>query len=207
MIGLGALTACGGGDEPAADPTSQSPEAEETTTEEETATETESPEAEETTSEESTDAAAPSGEIPAPVAVGETITDDVLGDVITVNQVITGFPSVEWSNIAEDGGEFVVVEVQVEAGDQFSGGVQGGFKLLSGGQTAGSATSILNNDLVNAGMAPFEGVSSGESGSGWVAFQVNTASAPYELTYTRMAASVIGSDETIPEQVWTIPLP
>lgn len=211
LVGLGALTACGGGDEESTtEPTTQSPEAEESTTEAEKTSESateETSEPEESTSSDDASAPAPSGEAGTPVTVGETITDDVLGDTITIVQVIKGFPSTEFANIAEDGGEFVLVEVDVTAGDLYSGGVQGGFKLLSGGETAGSSTGIIDDELEAAGMTPFDGVDGGETGSGWVVFQVNSVKPSYELTYTRMAASVIGSDETIPEQVWTIPLP
>lgn len=213
LVGLGALTACGGGgEESTVEPTTQSPEAEESTTAAEETSESatrETSEPEETSSsnETATDAPAAGGEAGTPVAVGETITDDVLGDTVTIAQVIKGFPSTEFANIAEDGGEFVLVEVDVTAGDLYSGGVQGGFKLLSGGETAGSSTGIIDDELEAAGMTPFDGVDGGETGSGWVVFQVNTVKPSYELTYTRTAASVIGSDETIPEQVWTIPLP
>ena len=211
LVGLGALTACGGGDkESTTEPTTQSPEAEESTTEAEETSESateETSEPEESTSSDDASDPAPSGEAGTPVAVGETITDDVLGDTITIVQVIKGFPSTEYANITEDGGEFVLVEVDVTAGDLYSGGVQGGFKLLSGGETAGSSTGIIDDELEAAGMTPFDGVSSGEAATGWVVFQVNSVKPSYELTYTRMAANVIGSDETIPEQVWTIPLP
>lgn len=211
LIGVGALAACGGGDdETTTDPTTQGTQAEETTTGAEETSESateETSEPEETTSSDDASAPAAGGEAGSPVAVGETITDDVLGDTITIVQAIEGFPSTEFANITEDGGEFVLVEVEVTAGDLYSGGVQGGFKLLSEGETAGSATGIIDDEIEAAGMTPFDGVDGGETGSGWVVFQVNSAKESYELTYTRMAASVIGSDETIPEQVWTIALP
>lgn len=209
LIGVGSLAACGGNDtvepaDPSTGSTATSPEAEETETSaepDETAT---SAEAEEPTTD---SGSAPAGEAGTPVAVDETITDDVMGDTITITHVMKGFPSTEFPAIAEDGGEFVLVEVAVTAGDLYSGGVQGGFSLLSDGETAGAATTILDGELAAAGMTPFDGVDGGETGAGWVVFQVNVAKDSYELNYTRSAATIIGSDDTIEEQVWTVPLP
>lgn len=142
-----------------------------------------------------------------PVSI--TITDDVLGDTISVTQMIRDFaPTDAGSAVVEDGGEFVVLELDLVAGDQFSGGIQGGWKLLTAdGELAGSATTILDDDLEAAGLTPLDTPSSGEAAKGWVAFQVNTRADAYQFEYKRGAAKVIGQDTEIPEQIWTEDLP
>ncbi|QDH10863.1 hypothetical protein FE634_21715 [Nocardioides dongxiaopingii] len=205
VVGLGALSACGD-DETDTPTTDSSSEAAEDAEGAEGDGEDVAPgEGEDAVPEEPSEAPAEGG---APVAVGETITDDVLGDTITVAQVLRDFPApAEFSGITEDGGELVLVEVEVSAGDEFSGGVQGGFKLLADGDTAGSATTIADEAMTAAGYPPFEGVSSGEQGGGWLCFQVNSRAETYELEYTRAAANIIGSDDSIEEEVWTVALP
>ncbi|RLV56485.1 DUF4352 domain-containing protein [Aeromicrobium phragmitis] len=178
------LSACGGGDEePSAEPT---------------------PSAEETTAEPTEEPAGEQQEL----EVDETITDDVMGHTITVMKLIRDFDAPDNRNIPERGGEWVLVEVDTQAGDKFSGGIQGGFRLVDAdGNLAGPATTILDNAMAEAGLTPWEGVSAGEQGTGWIAFQVNNRSDAYQLEYKRGAASVIGSDEQIDEQIWTVDLP
>lgn len=179
------LTACGGGDEePSSAPTT--------------------PAAEETTAEPTEEPAGEQQEL----EVDETITDDVMGHTIKVMKVIRDFDAPENRNIPERGGEWVLVEVDTTAGDKYSGGIQGGFRLVDAdGELAGPATTILDDAMTEAGLTPWEGVSAGEQGTGWIAFQVNNRSDAYQLEYKRMAASVIGSDEQIDEQIWTVALP
>ncbi len=177
------LTACGSDDSDSSSDPSPSPSVEET----EDATE------------------APESET-LPVSI--TIVDDVLGDTINVTQMVRDFQPAESSAVVEDGGEFVLLELDLAAGDQFSGGIQGGWKLVTeDGELAGSSTSILDEDMEAAGFTPLEEPSSGEAAKGWVAFQVNTRSDAYQFEYKRMAAKVIGQDTEIPEQIWTEALP
>lgn len=138
-----------------------------------------------------------------------TIVDDVLGDTISVTQMVRDFqPTDSGTAVVEDGGEFVLLELDLAAGDQFSGGIQGGWKLLTAdGELAGSATTILDEDMEAAGFTPLETPSSGEAAKGWVAFQVNTRADAYQFEYKRGAAKVIGQDTEIPEQIWTEDLP
>jgi|UPI0003C7E9AE hypothetical protein len=138
-----------------------------------------------------------------------TITDDVLGDTIRVTQMVRDFqPTEGGGSIVEDGGEFVLLELDLAAGDQFSGGIQGGWKLVgTDGELAGSSTSIVDADMEAAGFTPLEEPSSGETAKGWVAFQINTREDAYQFEYKRLAAKVIGQDTEIPEKIWTEPLP
>lgn len=138
-----------------------------------------------------------------------TIVDDVLGDTISVTQLVRDFqPTDNGSAVVEDGGEFVLLELDLTAGDQFSGGIQGGWKLLTAdGELAGSATTIVDEDMEAAGFTPLDNPSSGEAAKGWVAFQINTRADAYQFEYKRGAAKVIGQDTEIPEQIWTEDLP
>ncbi len=171
------------------------------TSDDSAATPSAAPTAEETTEE---PAAAEQAEIP----LDETIDDDILENTISFTGLVRDFDSSSSPNIAADGGEWVLVEVDATAGDKFSGGINGGWKLLTAdGELAGSASGIIDEDIDAAGFTPWEDISSGESGTGWVAFQVNTRSDAYQLEYKRMAASVIGGGDPIPEKIWTIDLP
>lgn len=178
------LTACGSDDSDSSTDTSPSPSVEETEDAAEDAPESET----------------------LPVTI--TIIDDVMGDTVTVTQMVRDFQPAESSAVVEDGGEFVLLELDLAAGDEFSGGIQGGWKLLTvDGELAGSATSILEDDMAAAGFTPLEEPSSGEAAKGWVAFQINTRADAYQFEYKRQAAKVIGQDTEIPEQIWTEPLP
>jgi hypothetical protein len=141
------------------------------------------------------------------IAVDETTKDDVMGHTIKVTGLARNFEAPNHANIPEGGGEWVLVEVDVKAGERYSGGVQGGFKLTSAGELAGSATGIIDAEMTTAGFTPWEEASAGEQTQGWIAFQVNNRFDAYQLEYKRGAASVIGGGDPIEEKVWTIDLP
>lgn len=201
------LTACGGGEsesgttQSASTPSSTS----ESTPSESSASESESPESTETEASESESGSAAGGEMEE-VEVGESVEDPELGNTVEVTKIVRDFASEDFANIAEDGGEIVLVEIDAKAGDEFSGGVNGPFKLRADG-TDSSSTSIVDDELEAAGMTPFDGPSRGEEATGWLAFQVNTRADSYEFVYTRLAAKVIGSDKTFPKEEWAIELP
>lgn len=139
--------------------------------------------------------------------VDETIKDDKLGHTIKITGLVRDFDAPSRTTIPEGGGEWVLVEVDVKAGDKYSGGVRGGFSLYTtDGSLAGSSTTILKDDMVAADLRPWEGTSSGEQSKGWIAFQVNTRADAYQLQYKRLAANIIGGG-SIPEKIWKIDLP
>lgn len=142
------------------------------------------------------------------LAVDQTIQDDVLGDTIKITGMVRDFQAPSRTNIPEGGGEWVLLELDTKAGDKFSGGVQGGFTLYQAdGELAGSTTGIIDEDMTAAGFTPWETASAGEQTKGWVAFQVNNRADAYQLQYKRLAASVIGGGDPIPEKIWKIELP
>ncbi|MET4079641.1 hypothetical protein [Janibacter sp. UYMM211] len=205
------LTACGGGESGSGttQSASTSSSTSESTPSESSASESESPESSETessgTEASESDSGSAGGEMEE-VEVGESVEDPELGNTVEVTKIVRDFASEDFANIAEDGGEIVLVEIDAKAGDEFSGGVNGPFKLRADG-TDSSSTSIVDDELEAAGMTPFDGPSRGEEATGWLAFQVNTRADSYEFVYTRLAAKVIGSDKTFPKEEWTIELP
>lgn len=201
------LTACGGGESESGttQSASTSSSTSESTPSESSASESESPESTETEASESESGSAAGGEMEE-VEVGESVEDPELGNTVEVTKIVRDFASEDFANIAGDGGEIVLVEIDAKAGDEFSGGVNGPFKLRADG-TDSSSTSIVDDELEAAGMTPFDGPSRGEEATGWLAFQVNTRADSYEFVYTRLAAKVIGSDKTFPKEEWTIELP
>ncbi|MCD9198782.1 hypothetical protein [Aeromicrobium wangtongii] len=143
------------------------------------------------------------------IAADETITDDDFGHTIKITGVVRDFVAPSRTNIPERGGEWVLVQLDVAAGDKYSGGVQGGFTLQSGGELGGTTTGIIDADMTAAGFQPWETASAGEKTKGWVAFQINTRSDAYTFQYKRGAAKIIGGGDTkqIPEKIWTVDLP
>jgi hypothetical protein len=61
--------------------------------------------------------------------VDQTIQDVVLGDTIKITGMMRDFQAPSRTNIPEGGGEWVLLELDTQAGEKFSGGVQGGFTL------------------------------------------------------------------------------
>lgn len=186
----------------------------ETTAADETPSVTETPDATEepavteepTATEEPTETEDPSAtEAPAgssaPAPLEGKIEDKEFGDVVTLKQVVRNFESTTLPAIAEDGGEFVLIEFEAALGEKFSGGLKGTFKL-NGPDGTGSQTTAIDTDMEAAGYTPFEAPEAGETASGWLAFQVNSASDSYTLTYDRMGADVIGSDDYIEPKTW-----
>jgi hypothetical protein len=140
--------------------------------------------------------------------VDQTIQDVVLGDTIKITGMMRDFQAPSRTNIPEGGGEWVLLELDTQAGEKFSGGVQGGFTLYQAdGELAGSTTGIIDDDMQAAGFTPWETASAGEQTKGWVAFQVNSRADAYQLQYKRLAASVVGGGDPIPVKIWKIELP
>lgn len=156
-------------------------------------------------SESSTSGGASSAESEA-TPVSQTITDDVMGHTIKVTQLVRNFPVPDKNESLKETGEIVLVEVDITTGTQYSGGVQGGFKLKSADGQTNAHTTAFKDEVTAAGYTPFDGVSKGETAKTWLAFQVNKKSDSYSLVYKRSAAKVIGTDEVIPEQEWEVPL-
>lgn len=132
--------------------------------------------------------------------------DEVLGDTIAFTGVVRNFPVLDDFPSLKESGELVLIEIDAQAGDEYSGGVQGGWKLTTPDGGPGPSTGIADSEMAAAGFEPFDPPSRGESAKGWVAFQINEKADTYTLEYQRSAASVIGSDEVIPEKTWTFPL-
>lgn len=133
------------------------------------------------------------------------VKDDVLGNTIAFTSVVRSFPVPDTFEALQEDGELVLVEIDAKAGSPFSGGVQGGWTLVTEGSVA-PVTTIVDEAMTAAGYTPFNPPSSGRSAKGWVAFQVNQKAAGYRLVYTRSAATVIGSGEVIPARTWEFPL-
>jgi hypothetical protein len=142
------------------------------------------------------------------IAVDQTIADDEFGHTIKISALVRGFVAPSRTNIPDGGGQWVLAQLDIAAGDKYSGGVQGGFTLRAGAELGGTTTGIIDDDMTAAG-SPWETASAGEKTTGWVAFQVNNRADAYILQYKRGAAKIIGGGETkqIPEKIFTVQLP
>lgn len=138
--------------------------------------------------------------------ISYVVEDKVLGNTIAFTSVVRDFPVPDdFSSLKEDG-EIVLVQIDAQAGEKFSGGIQGGWGLTTPDGDPGNSTTIVDTEMAAAGYEPLDPPSRGESAKGWVAFQVNDRADTYTLGYKRMAASIIGSDQTIPTKTWEFPL-
>lgn len=195
-----ALAACSGGDatsdvtapSPSASSSSGGDESSPPTTPEATPSETDSTPAEPAASTQT--------------KISHVVKDDVLGNTITFASVVRDFPVPDDFPSLQEDGEIVLVQVDAQAGEKFSGGVQGGWGLTTPDGAPGNSTTIVDTEMAAAGYEPFDPPSRGESSKGWVAFQVNDRADTYTLEYKRSAANVIGSDKTIPAKTWEFPL-
>lgn len=141
------------------------------------------------------------------VAVGQTITDDVLGHQIVVKSVVRDFPVPARLSAIQDR-EIVLVEVEVTAGEEFSSVVSSSsFRILDPAGTENTASGVADEEVKAAGYEVYADVRTGETGSGWIAFIVDPADSPsLELRYKRGAAGVIGSGDTIEAKDFDVPL-
>lgn len=152
-------------------------------------------------------AAEPAASAPEKMELTEAFTDEELGHSIKITGLVRDFPAPADFESLRESGELVLIELDVTAGSEYSGGVHGGFKVISPDGTTNNATTIANDEMGTAGFTPFEGVNRAESGTGWIAFQVNTKADTYTLTYERPQATVIGQDKVIPAKTWEFQLP
>ncbi len=148
----------------------------------------------------------------AKIAVGTTVTDDILDNKAVVVSVIRNFPiPAAASAIKARGDELVLVEVKVTAGSKyyagmgdsdFTWGVQG--KQYSG-EAAGS--DAVHAAMTAAGHTPLAAVDTGKSGTGWIAGFLKPAGSDKAYVALRRVAAK-GSDGTdIPKKEFPVTLP
>ncbi|MGI6879461.1 transcriptional regulator [Microbacterium sp. gxy059] len=163
---------------------------------EETAPEEEAPVEEEPEEE----AAAPAGD-QTEVEIGETIEDPDMGDTIQVVSAIRDFPSEAEADLIAEGGEVVLVQVEVTTGDEFGGLVSAGDLEISWDEGAdfwNNKTRMIADEMEAAGYEVFDDVSRRDGGAtGWIGYLVDERADSYQLKYHRSGAEVIGSDEVI----------
>ncbi|MCA0145656.1 hypothetical protein [Blastococcus sp. LR1] len=143
-----------------------------------------------------------------PIPVGETISDPVLGHQISVKNVIRNFPVPADSPMADK--ELVLVEIEATAGSEFYGGLYGSeFRLVEPGEEIPSpSTGAFDETITAEGLTPWVELDRGATGTGWLAFFAYQPGVPgLELQYKRSAATVMGSDQQIEEELFTVPLP
>lgn len=137
------------------------------------------------------------------VEVGETLEDPDMGDTIEVMSAIRDFPSEEQAEVIEEGGEVVLVQVKLTPGEEYGGRLsQDNFEISWDGEDFWNPkTRLIEEEMDAAGYAPVEDLSRRDGGdsTGWVAFFVEEKADTYQLDYTRRGATVIGSEEEIPE--------
>lgn len=198
------LGACSGADDEAATPppateTSASTEA---SAPESGSPESGSPESGSPQASESDESTAPQGE-QTEIEIGQTWTDPDTEDVIKVVSVIRNFDSEEFAEDIADGGEVVLVQVEVTPGQVFGGAVSAGDFEISwdnGDDFWNNKTRMVEEELAAADYEVFDRIPRRDGGTatGWIAFVADEKADTYLLNYERGEAKVIGEDETIP---------
>lgn len=160
--------------------------------------------------EDSEDSAAPGDETE--VEIGETLEDPEMGDTVEILSAVRDFPSDEHADLVEDGGEVVLVEVNVAPGDEFGGRISdGNFKISwdDGADFWNNDTRMVADEMEAADRPVLEDVSRTDGGehTGWIAFLADEKADTYLLEYLRDAAEVIGSDETVDEFAEEVEIP
>lgn len=195
------LTSCGlisdltEGDDPTEEETTEEETTEEETTEEET---TEEGTTEEEQSEGESDGSTGEG---TEVQIGESFTDEELGDTITVVSALRDMPSERHASFIEEGGEVFYVQIEISPGE-YSGAI-GSIDFLNTsvpGQDKAEVT--LATEMRDQGYEPLETYArtDGDSPPLWLAFTVHEERQDtYTLAYVRPEASDADSGEPIPE--------
>ncbi|MGH3429002.1 MAG: hypothetical protein ACRDQZ_15800 [Mycobacteriales bacterium] len=142
--------------------------------------------------------------------MNQTIKDDQLGDIIKALSVVRNFPIPDKYPAIKGSKELVLVKFNLNVGTKYADVLSGDdFKLVSDGGSENFGTTIVDNEMKAAGYQPLPagGVHAGQTATGWAAFTVTPlGSRTLTLRYTRLAATVIGSHESIPEKTFEVPL-
>lgn len=201
-IAVLALSGCGligGGTQGPEDPTEEERSDGQESTEE--SPEEGSEQAEDGATEEGTGSDEGSGAVgdPTEVTIGETLTDEELGEEITVVSAIRDMTSERHGDFIAEGGEVNYVQVEVSPSGEW-GGALGTTDFAIEGHD--NAEVNLLPEMRDNGYTPLDTYArrDGDSGPLWLAFTVHEqAEETYTMVYTRAESEVIGEDRTLPE--------
>lgn len=162
------------------------------------------------TSEQPTSSSAATSSGLATIDVSQTIKDDELGDTFKALSVVRNFPIPDRYPAIKGSKELVLVKFTLSVGTKYYHALGGSnFNLVSDGGGFTSGTTIVNAEMAKAGYQPLPdaGVQRGQTATGWAAFTVTPlGSKTLTLRYKRLAATVIGSHQPIPEKIFEVPL-
>lgn len=154
--------------------------------------------------------AAPGDE--AEVDISASFEDPDIGDSIEIVSAVRDFPSAEHADLIENGGEVVLVELNIVPGEDYGGRIaDGNFKISwdDGADFWNNDTRLVEDEMEAADRPVLEDISRIDGGehTGWIAFLVDDKADTYQVEYLRGAAEVIGSDETLDEFVEEVEIP
>jgi hypothetical protein len=152
------------------------------------------------------------------VAVGEVLTDDLMGTHFKVISYIPSLPIPEDFDVdhwaAYDGAQVLAMQVElaVDQDTKYSVVAMPAELNLYGAGGNGipaQAAEILMKESYADQYPLVEQAEAGETKTGWVAFILKdaTGAAPFTVKVERQAAGVLGSDETIPAAEFSFELP
>lgn len=143
----------------------------------------------------------------------DTLTDEVDGTTATALAIVTDFPAPEGTS---DGLRPILVQVRVEAGDEYSGSVYAHRISITRRAvdldyvTLGLGTpEELKAPMAEAGYSLLQATPAGETATGWIGAWVRAEETEFDLVYDRPEGKVIGgskSGEVVPPSRDIIPL-
>lgn len=133
-----------------------------------------------------------------------SITDDVLGHVITPTRVVVNLPWPDNHPVAEEHFELVGVEVKVQAGSRYSASVTPELFTL---KTAAPEAVPATNEFKGALGKELGTVKRGQTQTGWLIFKIEKGAATaLELRYNRPAYDVKTTGTSIPAKTFSLRL-
>lgn len=137
------------------------------------------------------------------VQIGETFTDEDLGDTFTVVSAIRDMPSERHASFIEEGGEVVYLQVEISPSGEYGGAISNlDWHINVGEPNEENAEVQLANEITENGYEPLEtyGRTDGDSGPLWLAFTIHEERKDtYTAAYVRPEGEVLDSGETIAE--------
>lgn len=141
------------------------------------------------------------------IAVNKTITDDVMGTVITVESYSIGEVAIPQKYAKTNSDKTVVLlKITTKTSGKYAGGTNILTKLLGDGEQYGTPTSLSDDDIKKLGYPVYDSTKpTNNSLTGYKAYWIKTETLDkLNFVYKRQAAGVINTDETISAKEYTL---
>lgn len=136
------------------------------------------------------------------IPVKVTLNDSVLGNLVSVDEVVRNMPFPAGHPISAESFEIIGVHVHLTAGTRYSAALQPAQITLKHGSGYVRPTTEFGPSFAK----PVETAQRGQTRTGWLIYKVDQGAGPLEIMLHRPAYRVSTTGEDIPAQVFTVPL-